>query len=116
LLVGVEALGQQQVELVLGAGHGDVEQAALLLDLLGRAGCHLRGDAAVDDVEDVDGRPLLALGGMDGGEDQIVLVEQGCSGLVAGGVRRIEREVGEEGSRADIEQVLGALPRASPAP
>ena len=97
LVVGVEALGHQQVELVLGAGHGDGEQAALLLDLLGRAGRPVRGNAAVDDVEDVDGLPLLALGGMDVGEDQVVLVEPGCGGFVAGGVRRIEREVGQEG-------------------
>jgi len=30
----VEALGNHEHEVVLGAGHGDVEQAALLLDLL----------------------------------------------------------------------------------
>ena len=40
--------------------------------------------------------PLLALGRMDGGEDQIVLVQQRRARLVAGGAGRIEREVGEE--------------------
>lgn len=34
LLVGEEALGHEKLQLVLGAGHGDVEQAALYLDLL----------------------------------------------------------------------------------
>src|SRR5689334_19620080 len=33
---------------------------------------------------------------MDGGEDQIILVEQRHAGLVAGGVGRIEGELGEE--------------------
>ena len=33
---------------------------------------------------------------MDGREDQIVLVEQRRAGLVAGGVRRIERQLGQE--------------------
>ena len=33
---------------------------------------------------------------MDGGQDQIVLVEQRDAGLVAGRVRRIERQLGEE--------------------
>ena len=33
---------------------------------------------------------------MDGRQDQIVLVEQRHAGLVAGGVRRIERQLGEE--------------------
>ena len=33
---------------------------------------------------------------MDGGQDQIVLVEQRNAGLVAGGVGRIERQFGEE--------------------
>ena len=37
LAVGVEAQRVHEVELVLGAGHGDVEQAPLLLDLLRRA-------------------------------------------------------------------------------
>ena len=96
LLVGEEALGHEELQFILGAGHGDVEQAALLLDLRGRSRRHVRGDAAVDGVEDVDGLPFLALGGMDGREDEVVLVEQGRAGFAAGGVRRIEGELGEE--------------------
>ena len=59
-------------------------------------------DAAVDGVEHEHRLPFLALGRMDGREDQIVLVEQRRAGLVAGGVRRIERELGQEAlARAD---------------
>ena len=50
LLRHVEALRHQQVQVVAGARHRDVEQAALLLDLGGGAGRHVRRDAAVDDV------------------------------------------------------------------
>ena len=38
LAMGEEALRHDQVEIVLGAGHGDIEQAPLLLDL-GRGAC-----------------------------------------------------------------------------
>ena len=33
---------------------------------------------------------------MDGGEDEIILIEQRLAGAVAGRLRRIERELGEE--------------------
>ena len=96
LAVGEEALRHHEMQIVLGARHRDVEQAALLLDLGGRAGAEVGRNAAVDDVEHEDRLPFLALGGMDGREDQIVLVEQRHAGLVAGRVRRIERQFGEE--------------------
>lgn len=62
LVMGIETLRHQQMEVVLGAGHSDVEQATLFLYLLHRACCHVRGYAAVDDVKDVDGVPFLSLG------------------------------------------------------
>ena len=64
LLVRIEALGNDQHELILGAGHGDVEQAPLLLDILRTARPQVGGDAAVDGVEDEDAPPFLALGGV----------------------------------------------------
>ena len=96
LAVGEEALRHDQMQVVLGARHGDIEQPALLLDLGRRAGAEIGRHAAVDDVEHEDRLPFLALGGMDGRQDQIVLVEQRHAGLVAGRVRRIERQFGQE--------------------
>ena len=116
LLVHVEALGDEDRELVAGAGHGDVEETALLLDLVAGAGRHVARDAAVDAVEDEHRVPLLALGRVDGGEDQVVLVEVRRAGLVAGRVRRVEGEVGEEalaggiglGDALELDEVGGA--------
>ena len=76
LLMREEALRHDEMQLVLGARHRDIEQPPLLLDLGGRAGAEIGRDAAVDDVEHEDRLPFLALGGMDGREDQVVLVEQ----------------------------------------
>ena len=112
----VEALRHHQHQRVLGARHGDVEQPALLLDLLGAAGRHVGGDAAVDDVEDVDRLPLLPLGGVDGRQDQVVLVEQRHAGLRTRSPRRIEREVGQErfargiarGDAHELVEIAGA--------
>ncbi len=55
LAMRVEALRMDQVQLVPGSGHGDVEEAPLL-DLIGAAAGHIRGDAAVNDaggIEDI---------------------------------------------------------------
>src|SRR5438477_564699 len=79
LAVNVEALRLHQVQRVARPRHGDVEQPALLLDLRRRARGHVRRDAAVDQVEDVDRVPFLALGGVDGGEDEVVLVQARCA-------------------------------------
>ena len=87
---------------VLGPRHGDVEQPPFLLDLVAAAGAEVGGDAAVDAVEQEHRLPFLPLGRMDGGEDQVVLVEQRRSRLVAGGVRRVEGELGQEALAARI--------------
>src|SRR6202171_385046 len=79
---------------VAGQRHRDIEQAALLLQFGGRAGAKVGGNAAVYDVKDEDRLLLLALRGMDGRQDEIVLVEQRHAGLVAGGIGRIEGEIG----------------------
>ena len=91
-----EALRHDEMQIVLGARHGDIEQPPLLLDLGRRAGAEVGGNAAVDDVEHEDRFPFLPLGGMDRREDQIVLVEQRHARLIAGGIRRVERQLGQE--------------------
>ena len=96
LAMGEEALRHDQMQTVLRPRHGDIEQPALLLDLGRGAGAEVGRDAAVDDVEHEDRLPFLPLGGMDRREDQIILVEKRRAGLVAGRVRRVERQFGEE--------------------
>ncbi len=96
LAMGEEALRHDRVQIVLRARHRDIEQPPLLLDFRRRAGAEIGGDAAVDGIEHEDRLPFLALGGMDRREDQIILVEQRHAGLIAGGVRRIERQFGQE--------------------
>src|SRR5580693_8401924 len=85
----VEAMRDNDVELVLRSGHRDVKQPALLLDLLRASGSQIRRNAPVDRIEQEHGLPLLPLGGMNGREDQVVLVEMGRTGEIAGGIRRI---------------------------
>ena len=56
LLRHVEALRHQQVQVVAGPRHRDVEQPALLLESRALPVRHVGRDAAVDDVEHVDRR------------------------------------------------------------
>ncbi len=71
-------------------------KSTFLLDLGRRAGTEVRRHAAINDVEQVDRFPLLALGGVDRGQDEVVLVEQRYTGLVAGRVGRIQSELGQK--------------------
>src|SRR5579863_1018357 len=84
LSVDIEALRDDEREFVLRAGHRDIEEAPLLLDLLRRAGGEVGGNAAVDAVQDEHRAPFLPLGRMDGREDEIVLVAVGRPRFVAG--------------------------------
>ena len=102
LLMREEALRHDQVQVIAGARHRHVEETALLLDLGRAAGREIGRDAAVDRVQNEHRLPFLALGRMDGGEDEVVLVEQRHAGLGAGGVGRIEGELGEEALAARI--------------
>src|ERR1700716_3310131 len=104
LAIGEEALRDHEVKVVLGARHCDVKEAPLLLDLFRSAGAEVRWDASIDDIQHEHRLPFLALGGMNGREDQIILIEPRHTGLVAGRVRRIEREFCQE-----------AFPRGVPA-
>src|SRR2546430_460436 len=85
-----------QEQVVLRAGERDIQQPPLLLDELRFAGRELGRKGAIHDVQHVDGVPLHALRRMDGRQHQVVLIEARAAGEVAGGVRRIECELGEE--------------------
>lgn len=102
LPVREEALRGDEGKIVKCPRHSDIEQAAFLFEFRGRAGTKIRGDAAVNDIEHEHGPPFLTPCGMDCREDQVVLVEQGNTGLVARGVGGIERQFGEEALAARI--------------
>src|SRR3954463_6633970 len=91
--MGEETLGKDEVEIVLRAGHRDVQQSTFLLDLGGSAGADIGGDAAVHRVQDEDRLPLLPLCRVDRGQDQIVLIAQWYARLIACGIWRIESEL-----------------------
>ena len=96
LAVREETLRRDEMQTVFCACHGDIEQSALLFYLCCGSRREVRRDAAVHGVEHENGLPFLPLGGMNGGEDEIVLVAQRRSGPTAGCVRRIERQFGQE--------------------
>src|SRR6185369_17094951 len=96
LPVGEEALRDNEVEIVPGACHSYIEQPPLLLDLLRGAGAEVRRYASIDDVQYENRFPFLAFGGVNGRKDQIILVERRHTSLVAGRIRWIERELGQE--------------------
>src|SRR5262249_16622317 len=54
LAMGEETLRHNEVKIVLGARHSNIEQTPLLLDLGGRPGAEVGGNAAIDDVEHED--------------------------------------------------------------
>ncbi len=64
LLMGIVPLWHDELKVILGAGHRDVEQTAFFLDFLCGAGGEIGGDAAIDTIEHKNGSPLLALGRM----------------------------------------------------
>ena len=74
LLMGIEALRHNQVQLILRPGHGHVKEAALLFDLVGRAGSKVGRNAAIDHIQDGDRLPFLTFRRMNGREDQIILI------------------------------------------
>src|SRR4029453_11918915 len=84
------------MHLVLAAGYDYIKEAPLLLDLRRGASAEVRRDAAVHHVEDEDRLPFLSLGGVDGRKDQIVFVEHGHTGLIAGRIRWIQCEFSEK--------------------
>src|SRR5262245_40679559 len=76
LTVHEEALWDDQVKIILGARHGNIEKSALFFQLSRCAGAQIGWHATVDDVQHIDRLPFLALGGMNRRQDQIVLITQ----------------------------------------
>ena len=80
-----------EVEVIARPRHRDVEQAPLFFDLFFASRGHVRRNAAVHDIQDVDDVPLLALGRVDGGEDEVVFVDERIAGEIAERFGWVER-------------------------
>jgi hypothetical protein len=96
LLSSIKAPRLYKIKVLSRTRHRHVEQPALLVDLLGVAGGHVRRDAAVHEIENKDGVPFLPFGGVDRRQDQIVFVEQRPARLRATRIRRVEGQFGQE--------------------
>ena len=90
-------------EVLAGPGDADVEQPALLLDLLGRLGVGDR-DHPVGDADHEDGVPLQALGGVQRRERHAV---DGRGVLGVGPLVELGHEVAQRGVRPDRRDVVG---------
>ena len=66
LLCHIETMRHQQMQVLLGAGHGHVEQTAFFLNLVLRFGAQVRRDATVHHIEHMNRSPLLTFGRVDG--------------------------------------------------
>ena len=83
-------LREDKVQAISGACHRNVQQPALFLDFHARAGTEIGGNAPIHRIEDEDRFPFLTLRGMDRRQDQVILIEQRYTGLIAGCIRRVE--------------------------
>jgi hypothetical protein len=61
LAVYEETLRNYEMQIVFRARHRDIEQGTFLFQFLGGAGAEIGWNASIDDVEDEDRFPLLAL-------------------------------------------------------
>ena len=84
------------MQIILGTGHWRIEKPTLHLNLPRGAGCEIRRNAAINDVEHKHGFPFLALGRVDRRQDEIILVKQRNPCEVTRGVLRIECQLGQE--------------------
>src|SRR5262245_54587642 len=91
-----EALWQDQLQVILRARHRDIEKATLLFDLRCAARGEVGRDAAVNRVENENRSPFLSFRRVDSREDQVIFIQQRPAGLIAGRIRRIERELSEK--------------------
>jgi len=65
LAVHEKPLRDYQMQVVFRSRHRDVEQSTLLFQFLRGAGAKVGWNASIDDIEDKDRLPLLALRRMD---------------------------------------------------
>ena len=96
LLRDVKALWQPQRQRVLGPRHAHIQQPAFFFDLGVAAGGQVGRHAAVHHVQQVHCIPFLAFGRVEGGQDEVVLIAVRGARLIAAGLRRVQRQFGDE--------------------
>jgi hypothetical protein len=67
--MGEKTLRHDEMQVVLGARHRDVEQPSLLLNFRRCSGTEVGGNAAVNHIEHEHGLPFLSLCRMNGRKD-----------------------------------------------
>lgn len=102
LMSSEESRWVYKMQVLAGARHADVKEREFFLDLLRAADCHVRRDAAVRDVEHEHDLPLLPLRRVAGRKHEVVLIEMRRTRLGAGGLRRVQGQLGEEGAARRI--------------
>ena len=88
--MGEETLGHEQVEFVPGARYGDIKKTPLLLDFGVRASGEIRRNASSTTFSTKDRPPFPTLGRMRGRENEIILIQKGNPGVIAGHIEWIE--------------------------
>ena len=111
--VVVQPQRRVQVQVVAGPGEGDVEQTVFLGQPARVTEGHIARQGAVDQVRYVHDGPFQALGGVDGGDGEVVLVQPGRAGQVRAGHRRVHfnrvpaRDTGLASSLLNTGQQVG---------
>ncbi len=100
LVMHMETLRHDDMQVFLRARHRHVKQPSFFVDFLIAAGAEIGRNAAVNPVQHKHVAPFLPLRGMDRRQDQIVFVDQRHARFAAGGIGRIERQFGQNRSRA----------------
>ncbi len=96
LAVGEKSLRYTEMKIVFGARDCDVEQTTFFFQFGTRAGAEVRRHAAVNYVEHIHQLPLLAFGGMDCREDQVIFVEHRHTSLIARCIGWVECQLGQK--------------------
>lgn len=85
-----------EVEIVFGAGKGDVEEAAFFVEAFGGCESHVGGDGTVGHVEDMDRVELETFCRVDRAEDEAIFLVAVVDRALLNRGGGIEGEVGEE--------------------
>ena len=95
-IVEVIAFRAEDGEVIASASERDIEEPPLLFDFFRTPGGHVCGNISVGRMNDGDGIPFESFCGMNGAEDQVVVIQQRIGGEILGLRGSIECHFGEE--------------------